>query len=339
MEHIRQQRCLPGYTPDTRHVIHGLDADLIMLALATHEPHFCILREVVLDRKAKEKQEQQIAMGNLPGPPKMQFLQVWVLREYLQREFSLGLDWSQVPGGFDLEKVIDDFVYMCFFVGNDFLPHIPALEIRDGAIDMLICAYKHLLPRLGGYLPDAGRVHLPRTELLLREVASYEEEIFERRRRREEGMERSRNAREAAQSGVVDQNAFGGLYPPRDATQRQYYEAMKAFAQGGEEGTVMTFPPNLSGFHKASVHLYVTLLGLGESTGPNKEILVRHKKKRDDAAASKGTVIAKADDLQTSLEEGDEGGEGELVTDFEERLKVRMDKLEEEAAAVRALVD
>ena len=109
-------------------MIHGLDADLIMLALATHEPHFCILREVVLDRKAKMKQEEQIAMGHLPGPPKMQFLQVWVLREYLQVEFSMGLDWSRIPGGFDLEKVIDDFVFMCFFVGNDFLPHIPGQQ-------------------------------------------------------------------------------------------------------------------------------------------------------------------------------------------------------------------
>ena len=63
------------------------------------------------------------------------------MREYLTVEFS-SADWSAVPGGFDLERVIDDVVFLCFFVGNDFLPHIPALEIRDGAIDMLIYAYK-----------------------------------------------------------------------------------------------------------------------------------------------------------------------------------------------------
>ena len=42
-----------------------------------------------------------------------------------------------------------------------------------------------LLPQLQGYLNDAGRVHLARTELLLREVAGYEDEIFQRHKKRE----------------------------------------------------------------------------------------------------------------------------------------------------------
>ncbi|CAH7687955.1 putative 5-3 exonuclease, partial [Phakopsora pachyrhizi] len=47
MEFICRSRTQTSCNPNSRHVIYGLDPDLIMLSLATHKPHFKVLREDV----------------------------------------------------------------------------------------------------------------------------------------------------------------------------------------------------------------------------------------------------------------------------------------------------
>ena len=55
------------------------------------------------------------------------------------------LEFSQIATKlkfkFDLERIIDDFVFFCFFIGNDFLPSISALDISEGSLDTLIDFY------------------------------------------------------------------------------------------------------------------------------------------------------------------------------------------------------
>lgn len=131
-----------------------------MLALATHEPNFFILREEVTFTKVGQSTQQKLEGASAAGPASagedliqhskpFQMIKVAVLREYLEKE--LGDSDYSAAGGFSLERVIDDFVLMVAFVGNDFLPHLPSLEIREGAIDTILDIYKTCFPELGGY--------------------------------------------------------------------------------------------------------------------------------------------------------------------------------------------
>lgn len=215
MSYIRLQRAQPGYDPNQHHVLHGLDADLIMLGLATHEVKFSILREEVLFGKAKyekerQKESQMILDGNgvkrkrgefgehdgdsvAADEKPLQFLHIATLREYLQIEFE---PLSRVlPFAYDFERIIDDFVFLCFFVGNDFLPHLPSLDIRDGALDFLILIYAKLLPALGGYLTERGEVNLSRVDVILAEVGAVEDVVFQRRALKQDENERRRKQR------------------------------------------------------------------------------------------------------------------------------------------------
>src|ERR1700736_5897376 len=73
-------------------------------------------------------------------------LHLSLMREYLDLEFR---DIEPVlPFNYNLERVIDDFILLAVFVGNDFLPNLPDLHIHENGLERLFDVYKKILPSL-----------------------------------------------------------------------------------------------------------------------------------------------------------------------------------------------
>lgn len=156
-----------------------------MLGLSTHEPHFYIIREAITNNFNKRQKDLERAQSMQKKisvqrgkriSAEFNLVSLFYVREFLDRFYSevqreMEHDW-------DLENIIDDFVFLCFFGGNDFLPHLPALSIHQGGVDILMHLYKKLLPDLGGYLTNQGKPDLARVELFMREFAKSEESIL-----------------------------------------------------------------------------------------------------------------------------------------------------------------
>ncbi|KAK2584112.1 hypothetical protein KPH14_006553 [Odynerus spinipes] len=169
MDYIRYLRSQPDYDCNTRHCLYGLDADLIMLGLCTHERNFSLLREEV---KFGKKQKKILT----PEETKFCLLHLSLLREYINHEFSSIKDKLSFP--FDIEHIIDDWILMGFLVGNDFIPHLPNLNIANGALPVLYHAYMEVLPTLEGYINEAGTLRLDRFEVFMKRLSDIDIEQF-----------------------------------------------------------------------------------------------------------------------------------------------------------------
>ncbi|KAF8195285.1 XRN 5'-3' exonuclease N-terminus-domain-containing protein [Mycena galopus ATCC 62051] len=173
MEYIRLARAQPAYDPNVRHCLYGLDADLIMLGLLSHDPHFCLLREEVKFGPASRKRAN-------PSLDAITFylLHLSLMREYLDLEFRDIAPVLAFP--YSLERVIDDFILLAVFVGNDFLPNLPDLHIHENGLERLFEVYKRVLPGLDGYINEGGVISTRRLQVVLDEMAKWEEDVFEK---------------------------------------------------------------------------------------------------------------------------------------------------------------
>lgn len=173
MEYIRLAKAQPDYDSNVRHCLYGLDADLIMLGLLSHDPHFCLLREEVTFGRASKAKSKELEHQNF------YLMHLSVVREYLEHEFQDLREPGVLSFPFDMERIIDDFILLAFFVGNDFLPNLPNLHINEGALALQFRTYKEILPQGNGYINEHGVINLERLKLLLSELGKFEQQFFE----------------------------------------------------------------------------------------------------------------------------------------------------------------
>jgi 5'-3' exonuclease len=104
--------------------IYGLDSDLIFLSMLNKKSD-----SIILIRDTSFQEEQKNAG--------IDYLNIKQLKSYIIKD----LLYLHPNKNLDQDNLIQDYVLLCFFLGNDFLDHLYPLYIRNHGIDIILKAY------------------------------------------------------------------------------------------------------------------------------------------------------------------------------------------------------
>lgn len=159
-------------------VVYGLDADLIMLGIN----HLNISNQLYLFRETPEF-IKSVDASLEPNENYMIYL----------NELANGIIFHMK----DIRKVnesnidpnlIKDYMFLCFMLGNDFLPHFPAVNIRTLGVEILMTAYKSVLGRSSKTILNNNKIQWPVLSKVIEYLAEHEHENFQREQSLRERM-------------------------------------------------------------------------------------------------------------------------------------------------------
>lgn len=130
-------------------VIYGLDADLIFLAMASQYNNLYLLREADQFNQTKVDHDDPDNVGE-----ELMFVDIDLTKEsiniQLNGEYNRFIDTeykfestklnntSKTNFKFDF---CNDYIFICYFLGNDFLPHLPSVDIKMSGMSIVIDSY------------------------------------------------------------------------------------------------------------------------------------------------------------------------------------------------------
>jgi len=136
-------------------VIYGMDADLIMLSLnhLKYTQNIYLYRETPvfissLDNSLCENEKYIININLLGNIIYREITNDIIMNsdtpDWLREaQFTMDISFNKTYNTGFYNK-IEDYIFICFLLGNDFLPHFPALNIRLNGFTILLECYKKL---------------------------------------------------------------------------------------------------------------------------------------------------------------------------------------------------
>ena len=129
-------------------VIYGLDADLIMLSIN----HLPLCPNIYLFRETPEFIK---SIDATLEPNESYLLDIPELAKTITLDMNNGLPLNTLQQ----KNRIYDYIFICFMLGNDFMPHFPAINIRTGGINKLLDAYKEIIGNTNDNLTDGRTIY------------------------------------------------------------------------------------------------------------------------------------------------------------------------------------
>ena len=198
-------RTYPEYhnSRDTVTLVYGLDADLIMLTLN----HLHITKNLYLFRETPEfiKSVDSTLDANTDYLLDIPELAASIVK-YIH---NVGDTPDTNPKDTTDTNRITDYILICFLLGNDFMPHFPALNIRTVGIDILLNVYRETLGKTNKYLTEGNKIVWKNVHEFIEHIAKQEDTLLtEEHKKRDKFARRFGDNTNNMRDNRFERNAF-----------------------------------------------------------------------------------------------------------------------------------